>query len=162
MMPSSDEALPPAPGDEVLAEFLARCDAIEEAYEFMLAYAAQGLPTDAGSAPGSQVREFLRKCDAALIGLADALRNCVRRLGIQSPAPYDAFIAVVEHDVRCAQAAVRLVLAQPSIGSQLVDNLNASIHLRAVLTDLFLLDEVLKRQINSQLPTPNSQEEPAS
>ncbi len=39
---------------------------------------------------------------------------------------------------------LQLVLAQPSISSQLIDNLNASIHLRAVLTDLFLLDEVLK------------------
>jgi hypothetical protein len=144
MMPSSEEALPSVPGDEALAEFSVRCDAIEAAYEFMLAYAAQGLPTDAGSASGSQIRDFLRKCDAALSGLGDALRNCVRRLGIQSPAPYDAFITVVEHDVRCAQAAVQLVLAQPSIGSQLIDNLNASMHLRAVLTDLFLLDEVLK------------------
>ena len=43
-----------------------------------------------------------------------------------------------------AQAAVHLVLAQPAISSQLVDNLNASIHLRALLTDLFLIDEVLK------------------
>ena len=43
-----------------------------------------------------------------------------------------------------ALAAVRLVQAQPSISSQLVDNLNASIHLRALLTDLFLLDEILK------------------
>ena len=144
MMPSSEEALPPVPGDEALAEFSARCDAIEEAYEFMLAYAAQGLPTDAGSASGSQIRDFLRKCDAALSGLGDALRSCGQRLGNQSAAPYDAFITVVEHDVRCAQAAVQLVLAQPSIGSQLIDNLNASMHLRAVLTDLFLLDEVLK------------------
>ena len=143
--PSSEEALSPAPGDEALAEFAARCDSIEEAYEFMLAYAAQGLPNEAGSVSGSQIRDFLRKCDAALSGLGDALRNCVRQLGIQSPAPYDAFIAVVEHDVRCAQAAVQLVLAQPSIGSQLIDNLNASMHLRAVLTDLFLLDEILKR-----------------
>ena len=39
---------------------------------------------------------------------------------------------------------MQLVLAQPSISSQLVDNLNASIHLRALLTDLFLIDEVLK------------------
>ena len=46
---------------------------------------------------------------------------------------------------RGSRAAVRLVLAQPSIGSQLVDNLNASSHVRAVLTDLFLLDEALKR-----------------
>jgi len=39
---------------------------------------------------------------------------------------------------------VHLVLVQPSISSQLVDNLNASIHLRALLTDLFLIDEILK------------------
>jgi hypothetical protein len=37
-----------------------------------------------------------------------------------------------------------LVLAQPAISSQLVDNLNASIHLRALLTDLFLIDEIAK------------------
>ena len=51
---------------------------------------------------------------------------------------------MIDRDARDAQAAVRLVLAQPSISSQLVDNLNASIHLRALLTDLFLIDEVFK------------------
>ena len=142
---NTEEALPPAPGDDALAEFSARCNAIEEAYEFMLAYAAQGLPNEEGSTSGSQIRDFLRKCDTALTGLAEALTHCVGRLGIGSTAPYDAFIAVVERDVRSAQAAVQLVLAQPSIGSQLVDNLNGSIHLRAVLTDLFLFDEVLKK-----------------
>src|SRR5579864_357971 len=110
----------------------------------MLAYAAQGLPNEEGSVSGSQIRTFLRKCDAALTGLGAAITHCVRGLGIVSPAPYDAFVDVVERVVRGAQAAIQLVLAQPSIGSQLVDNLNASSHLRAVLTDLFLLDEVLK------------------
>jgi len=110
----------------------------------MLAYAAQGLPNEDGSVSGSQIRDFLRKCDAALTGLAEAVTNDVRRLGKQPAAPYDAFISVVEQDARRAQAAVQLVLAQPSISSQLVDNLNASIHLRALLTDLFLLDAVLK------------------
>ena len=141
---SSDEAEAAAPANDVLADFSARCNAIEEAYEFMLAYAAQGLPNEQGSAPGSQIRAFLTKCDAALTGLGEALTTCVRRLGVRSPAAYDAFIRVVERDVLSAQAAVQLVLAQPSIGSMLVDNLNASTHLRAVLTDLFLLDEVLK------------------
>jgi hypothetical protein len=37
------------------------------------------------------------------------------------------------------------VLAQTSISSQLIDNLNAWIHLRALLTDLFLIDEILKQ-----------------
>ena len=50
----------------------------------------------------------------------------------------------MDRDARDAQAAVQLVLAQKSIGSQLVDNLNASIHLRALLTDLFLFDDILK------------------
>lgn len=121
-----------------------RCSRIEEAYEFMLAYAAQGLPNEAGSVSGSQIRDFLRKYDAALTGLAEAVTDCVRRLGTQPPAPYQAFISVVELDAQRAQAAIQLVLAQPSIGSQVVDNLNASIHVRALLTDLFLLDSVLK------------------
>ena len=43
-----------------------------------------------------------------------------------------------------AGAAIRLVLAQPAISSQLIDNLNASVHLRTLLTDIFLLDETLK------------------
>jgi len=110
----------------------------------MLAYAAQGLPNEHGSAAGSQIREFLRKCDQALDGLAEAAGQAARQLDVDA-APYDAFVGVLDHDARHAGAAIRLVLAQPSIGSQLVDNLNASSHLRAVLTDLFLLDESLKR-----------------
>jgi hypothetical protein len=115
-----------------------RCNAIEECYEFMLAYAAQGLGTDAGSQSGTQVREFLRRSVDALTGIADA----IAATGLQ-PA---AFAAVVDRDARDSLAAIELVLAQPAISSQLIDNLNASIHLRALLTDLFLLDEVLKLQ----------------
>jgi len=111
----------------------------------MLAYAAQGLPHEQGSASGSQIREFLRKCERALDGLADAARRSVRDLEGEEAAPFEAFVDVLDRDARNARAAVRLVLAQPSIGSQLVDNLNASSHLRAVLTDFFLLDEALKR-----------------
>jgi len=135
----------PAQRSQERSEFAARCNAIEEAYEFMLAYAAQGLPHEHGSTSGSPIREFLRKCEQALDGLADAARRAVHHVHLEDPAPYDAFVSVVDHDARNAIAAVRLVLAQPSIASQLVDNLNASSHVRAVLTDLFLLDEALKR-----------------
>ncbi|HAW90299.1 MAG TPA: hypothetical protein DCX61_06520, partial [Gemmatimonadetes bacterium] len=51
---------------------------------------------------------------------------------------------VLQRDASNTLAALRLVMAQPSISSQLIDNLNASIHFRAVLTDLFLVDEALK------------------
>lgn len=126
------------------AELSSRCNAIEECYEYMLAYAAQGLPSDQGTGSGAQVREHLRKCDEALAGLSGFLRRFVEQLGLASTAPYQGFISVLDRDASDSRAAVHLVLAQPSISSQLIDNLNASIHLRALLTDLFLIDEILK------------------
>jgi hypothetical protein len=125
------------------ADFAQRIDAIEEAYEFFLAYASQGLPSDLTSDTGRQVREYLKKCDAALNGLGDAILAFVAQAGLDQAA-YRAFVAVIERDARDASAAIQLVLSLPAIGSQVIDNLNASIHLRALLTDLFLVDEILK------------------
>ena len=129
---------------DATSELDSRINTIEEAYEFMLAYAAQGLPTDQGNDTGRQAREYLGRLDTALSGLGDFFKAHIASLGVQPAAPYAGFIAVIDRDARDAQAAVQLVLAQPSIGSQMVDNLNASIHLRALLTDLFLIDEILK------------------
>jgi hypothetical protein len=125
-----------------------RIHTIEEAYEFMLAYAAQGLSGDAGSQSGGQLRELMGRGAAALAGLTTAIDAA----GQQS-AEFVAFRDVVDEDARRALAAMRLVLAQPAISSQLVDNLNASIHLRALLTDLFLLDEILKPASTGQPPS---------
>ena len=128
------------------AEFSDRCDAIEECYEFMLAYAGQGLPSDEGSPAGSQVREFLGRAVKALTGLAESCAKAVAEEGLEPAGKYDAFIALLQRDAQDSLAALDLVLAQPAISSQLIDNLNASIHVRALLTDLFLIDEILKAQ----------------
>jgi len=129
---------------EGAADFHARIDIIEEAYEFFLAYASQGLPSDVDNDTGRQAREYLKRCDGALANFGDFLRGIVARQALEPAAPYHAFITVIESDAHHARAAIQLVLAQPAISSQMVDNLNASIHLRALLTDLFLIDEVLK------------------
>jgi hypothetical protein len=128
--------------EQTAADFRSRINTIEEAYEFMLAYASQGLSSDHDSDAGRQAREYLQRCNTALADLGEFLTGFTERL--EPSAPYRAFIAVIDRDARDAKAAVQLVLAQTSISSQLVDNLNASIHLRALLTDLFLIDEVLK------------------
>ena len=120
-------------------ELARRSNAVEECYEFMLAYAAQGLPGDANSQSGGELREYLKRAVDALPGLSASAAAAGAGDG-----PYAAFLAVLDRDAESALAALRLVQAQPSISSQLVDNLNASIHLRALLTDLFLLDEILK------------------
>ena len=52
-----------------------------------------------------------------------------------------SFSWVIIDDAKKAHAAIELVLAQKDISSEIIDNLNASIHLRALLTDLFLVSE---------------------
>jgi hypothetical protein len=128
------------------AEFSDRCDAIEECYEFMLAYAGQGLPSDEGSHAGGQVREFLQRAVIALTGLAESCAKAVSANGLGPAEKYQAFISVLQRDAQDSLAALELVLAQPAISSQLIDNLNASIHLRALLTDLFLVGDILTTQ----------------
>jgi len=123
-------------GEPTLAE---RIEAVEQAYEFMLAYAAQGREDEGGS-----VRQFLERAATALEGLAAAAVAAPHPQNATSRQAFDAFLEILDDDARKARAALRLALAQKSISSQLVDNLNASIHLRALLTDVFLIDEVLK------------------
>jgi hypothetical protein len=127
-----------------MVDLNARCDAIEECYEFMLAYAAQGVVDEKGSQSAGQLRALLARAEQALDGLADAYRSAVERDQLEPADRFRAFLNVLDRDAADALAALRLVLAQRSISSQIVDNLNASIHVRALLTDLFLIDEILK------------------
>jgi hypothetical protein len=121
-----------------------RIEAIETGYEFMLAYAAQGRDTDKGAAAGRNVREYLDKMVAALDGLSGVVDACAAGLDPELPKTGAAFFAAVDADARIALASLWLTLARADISSQLIDNLNASIHLRALLTDLFVVDEVLR------------------
>ena|SRR5215467_3588581 len=122
-----------------------RSDAVEECYEFMLGYAGKGFPSDRGS----QVRYHLERAVQALRGLAEVVAQVVEKQRLEPAEKYKAFLSVLDRDARDSLAAMELVLAQPTISSQLIDNLNASIHLRALLTDLFLLSGVLTERLKS-------------
>ena len=64
-----------------------------------------------------------------------------------------AFFAAVDTDARIALAApFGSCWRARDISSQLIDNLNASIHLRALLTDLFVVDEALKSRTQGLTP----------
>ena len=107
-------------------------ETIEAGYEFLLAFAAQGRPAGAETGPGPHARPTIE-------GMANAMSEIEQALSGSD----DAFESVIAEDARKAGAALRFILAQNGIGSEMVDNLNASIHLRAVLTDLFLYSEAL-------------------
>lgn len=120
--------------DVASADLAEALDVIEETYEYMLAYAAQGRVNDTDTSSGS-IRDYLERSDRALgvIASAELSGDAARK-----------FLEVMRQDAVKAGAAIRMVLARPAITSQLIDNLNASVHLRTLLTDIFLLDETLE------------------
>jgi len=122
----------------VTAELSRRVEAIESGYEFLLAFAAQGRRDDAGS----DVRKALTDMHAALEGLGQIVHAATS--GGTGTPDASAFITAAGEDARKAAGAIALVLQRNAISSMLVDNLNASIHLRALLTDLFVIEQALK------------------
>jgi hypothetical protein len=107
-------------------------ETIESGYEYLLAYAAQGKDTDVTDGKGeSEIRTRLGEMANAALQIAATLDGSDK-----------TFRWVAVDDAKKAHAAISLVLEQEGISSEIVDNLNASIHLRALLTDLFLLSEV--------------------
>jgi hypothetical protein len=120
-------------------------EVVESGYEFLLAYAAQGRPPQDESGIGPHARPTLEK-------MLQAMKNVSQTLtGTQHE-----FEQVILDDLKKASAAVAFVLAQPKIGSEVIDNLNASIHLRTVLTDFFLYSEAF-RPMGSETAAPAGQ-----
>jgi len=126
-----------------IAKLEKHIDKIEESYEFFLAYAAQGVSGD--QEPNSDLVSFLEATETALAFLQEELHGIMESLTPSSS--FTALADVVRQDALKTRAAVGLVMVQPAISSQLIDNLNAAIHFRALLTDLFLLDEAMKTSI---------------
>jgi hypothetical protein len=119
--------------DGASPELAGAIDVIEETYEYMLAYAAQGRVDDTDTSSAG-IRAHLERSDQALgvIASAELSGDAARK-----------FLEVMRQDAARASAAIRLVLSKPTLTSQVIDNLNASVHLRTLLTDIFLLDETL-------------------
>ena len=123
-----------AVSEATLAE---RIDVIERGYEYLLAYAAQGRQHD----EGTEARVTLQAMHDALGQVGAQARETFGTAALPGAADY---LDAVASDARVARGALALVLGRPHISSLLVDNLNASVHLRALLTDVFLLEQALK------------------
>jgi ElaB/YqjD/DUF883 family membrane-anchored ribosome-binding protein len=118
-----------------------RIDTIEEAYEYMLAYAAQGLERENESASGG-IRGFLSNAAKALEDIHQVAQE--RAAALASDADqWNAYLEILKTDAATAQILINFALMQPVLGSELIDNLNATSHVRALLTDVFLLDSAL-------------------
>ncbi|MGC1458286.1 MAG: hypothetical protein WA825_08435 [Steroidobacteraceae bacterium] len=122
-------------------ELARRSDIIERGYEYLLAFAAQGRRVETGS----EVRDTLLGMLAALEGLERIVAAAANAHQPVQRHDAGAFFSALREDVLKARGAIAFTLNCDTIGSQLIDNLNASSHVRALLTDLFLVDQALRQ-----------------
>lgn len=116
----------------------AEIERIEEAYEYMLAYAAQGRSDEGGGPDGAQIRMFLTQFDAAAAAIADMLDSLADAGGEAS-----GVLKAVQADSAIVRSVLGTMLARGHITSEVVDNANGLIVVRSYLTGLFFLDKVV-------------------
>lgn len=112
-------------------------DTVEEAYEFMLAYAAQGRKRESDEGGTSKIRDYLNRFAAALQAIEATAPEVLD--GTAAGAFRDRFLS----DMGVMQSAIAILLEQSSISSDMVDNTNGLIAVRAFLTDLFFIDQAV-------------------
>ncbi len=123
----------------------ASINSVESGYEFMLAYAAQGWDVEqTGGGGGPSIRGYLEEMKKGLETLADDFEAVISEAEDADKQLFITYNDVLRAAALKTHTAISLILSLPSIGSQMIDNLNASIHVRALLTDIFLLDEAVQ------------------
>jgi len=122
----------------VAAELREAIEVVEEAYEFMLAYAAQGKQTEHETTGASQIRGFLERFRTALNTISNYTEAVLPATGSTT--------ALSEHfarDTDVMKSILDVLTAQSNITSDMIDNTNGMIAVRSFLTDLFFVDQVL-------------------
>lgn len=112
-------------------------DVVEEAYEFMLAYAAQGRKREAEDESISRIRQYLTRFTGALDAMTKAVPSI---LSSETGKPFRARFL---DDIAVTRSVLALLLEQPSITSDMIDNTNGLIAVRAFMTDLFFVDQAI-------------------
>jgi len=127
-------------------DFFDCIDTIEISYEQMLAYAARGADNEL-LASGESIRDLLVLLANALDSLEFFTKMEIEKHEILSKEGFSDFFGIFYRDAQKAKFAVDMVLSSKTISSQFVDNLNASYHLRTLLTSLFLVNDAVQATI---------------
>ena len=101
-------------------ELSERIEVIEAAYEYMLAYAAQGYEAALEAQQANDIRTHLEAMSKALDGLGDVAAAVSEIVDGKTVEEYQFFLVALSDDARKTHGAVRLTLARSGISSQTV------------------------------------------
>ena len=111
---------------------------VEEAYEFMLAYAAQGRADEGAGPDGAHIRTFLTQFSEATDNIINELDNLTEADGTM-----ETFIKTANSDADTVKSVLAIMLQKENVSSEMVDNANGLITVRSYLTALFFIDKAV-------------------
>ena len=111
---------------------------IEEAYEYMLAYAAQGRADEGAGSDGAHIRIFLKQFHEELTHIQKI--NVKRGKGEED---LKDFLSALNRDTKTVVSVIKVLLNRKNISSEMIDNANGLISVRSYLTSLFFLDKAV-------------------
>jgi hypothetical protein len=111
---------------------------IEEAYEYMLAYAAQGRADEGAGPDGAHIRTFLVQFNEA----TDRILTMAEEITAASPDS-GAFIKALKSDAATVKSVMSIMLGKDNVSSEMIDNANGLIAVRSYLTALFFIDKAV-------------------
>ena len=121
-----------------ITEIRKNIELVEEAYEFMLAYAAQGRADEGAGPDGAHIRTFLKQFSDA----TDRIIEDFDKLSEPNGA-METFIKSAESDAKTVKSVMAIMLQKENISSEMVDNANGLITVRSYLTALFFIDKAV-------------------
>ena len=111
---------------------------IEEAYEYMLAYAAQGRADEGAGPDGAHIRTFLVQFNEGTNNILAAI-NGIHAISSDSAA----FIEALKSDAATVKSVMSIMLGKDNVSSEMIDNANGLISVRSYLTALFFIDKAV-------------------
>lgn len=114
----------------------------EEAYEFMISFAGQGIGREIEQSSSDQVREYVHQLHDALGDAVTAAAAIPDEYDVSGAEQYEQVVSGLGDEVTEAQQFLSLLGAQDRITSQQVDNLNGMSVFQSVVMKLFFLEEL--------------------
>lgn len=138
---SPNQSMTESMDEKIVVDIREAIDTVEEAYEFMLAYAAQGRQTESETEGASQIRGFLDRFRNAL----NVFSNHSDEL-LTPAASTSAFAQHFAADTNTMKAVLDMLIGKSNITSDMIDNTNGMIVVRSFLTNVFFVDQVMLPQ----------------
>ena len=120
------------------AEIRKNIELVEEAYEFMLAYAAQGRADEGAGPDGAHIRTFLTQFSTATDNIINELDELTA-----SHETTETFIKALKTDADTVKSVMAIMLQKDNVSSEMIDNANGLITVRSYLTALFFIDKAV-------------------